>query len=173
MNYCQRQCTYFFPEAFKTPPKPHVARTNAAYGGWNVEVDRLFFANGRRTCFYDDERRRFTNEHKLTKHTGDDWRDATVSSDLHPRKSTSSQPIAVSDGFHTSDMYTANGLVDPTVLAVQKQALATMKKWLRTWKPSKVHGTRRHEHRDAVDEPAILHPTSMRLRGLGISDLSV
>lgn len=37
-----------FPEAFHSPPVPNVGATNAHYAGWNVKVDRLFFANGLR-----------------------------------------------------------------------------------------------------------------------------
>lgn len=51
--------------------------------------------------------------------------------------STSSQPIAISDGFHCSDLITDNGAVDSTVLAVQKQGLATIKNWLRGSVPSR------------------------------------
>lgn len=47
----QRQCTYWFPEKFKTPTPPNVDALNKAYDGWNVAIDRLFFANGLRTCF--------------------------------------------------------------------------------------------------------------------------
>lgn len=44
----QRQCTYYFPEAFSTPPTPQVNATNAAYHGWDVQSERLFFGNGLR-----------------------------------------------------------------------------------------------------------------------------
>lgn len=47
----QRQCTYYFPEKFKTPPVPTVGAVNKAYAGWNVNIDKLFFANGRRAYF--------------------------------------------------------------------------------------------------------------------------
>jgi len=113
-SYDERQCTNFFPEAFpsNTIPVPTTSATNSKFGGWNVNIDRLFFANGKR----------------------DPWRDATVSSDFHTRQSTSTQPIAEGDGFHTSDLLTANGVVDATVLAVQKQALATFRTWVSQWK---------------------------------------
>lgn len=47
----QRQCTYYFPETFANGslPVPNVAETNSAFDGWNVHIDRLFFANGKRT----------------------------------------------------------------------------------------------------------------------------
>ena len=66
---------------------------------------------------------------------GDPWRDATVSSDFHTRQSTDSQPIAISDGFHGSDLISAAG-VDPTILAVQQEALSKIKEWLSAWTPS-------------------------------------
>jgi len=43
------------------------------------------------------------------------------------------QPIYLSDGFHCSDLQTANGVVDPTVANVQSAALAYMKMWLVDW----------------------------------------
>ena len=50
-NTPQRQCTYYFPQKFPkgTLPQPNVLKTNLAYDGWNVHIDRLFFANGKRT----------------------------------------------------------------------------------------------------------------------------
>ena len=47
------------------------------------------------------------------------------------------QPVALSDGFHCSDLGTSAGKIDPTTAAVQAKALASMKSWLATWKPSK------------------------------------
>jgi len=78
------------------------------YKGWNVSVDRLFFANGRR----------------------DPWRGATVSADGLNKANTTMQPIYVSDAFHGSDLLIANGLLDDTVRAVQAAALKYMKEWL-------------------------------------------
>ncbi|KIP03851.1 hypothetical protein PHLGIDRAFT_25906 [Phlebiopsis gigantea 11061_1 CR5-6] len=70
--YDERTCPYFFLS-------PNVANTTSAYKGWNVRVDRLFFANGIREC------------------------DATVSADGSNIQSTPKQPIAVDDGFRTSN----------------------------------------------------------------------
>lgn len=81
----------------------------------------------------------------LTNHqppAGDPWRDATVSSDFHTRQSTPAQPIAEGDGFHCSDLLTANAVVDTTVRAVQTQGLAQMKTWLAEWRPA-AHPARR------------------------------
>ncbi|KAH9839119.1 peptidase S28 [Rhodofomes roseus] len=112
-DYWERQCVLMFPEAFSSPPTPRVNETNAAYQGWFVKSDRLFFANGER----------------------DPWRDVTISADGTDFKSTSTQPIVMGDGFHCSDMFAPNGEVDSTIAAVQAQGLATMKSWLETWEP--------------------------------------
>ncbi|KII94856.1 hypothetical protein PLICRDRAFT_97795 [Plicaturopsis crispa FD-325 SS-3] len=109
--YDERQCQQMFPKAFDSAPAPNVNATNSVYHGWDVKVDRLFVANGKR----------------------DPWRDATLSAENRTIPSTSSQTIAVSDGFHCSDLSTKTGAIDATVLAVQKQALVKMKEWLATW----------------------------------------
>ncbi|QRW04214.1 Serine carboxypeptidase S28 [Ceratobasidium sp. AG-Ba] len=109
--YDMRQCPYFYPKAFPKPRLPNTLNINTKYKGWNVNVPRLFFANGKR----------------------DPWRQATVSSDFRNRKSTDLQPIAVSDGFHCSDLLARFGAADPTVLSVQKLALAYMTKWVKEW----------------------------------------
>ncbi len=44
----QRQCTLMFPGAWSSPPVPAANKVNAAYDGWNVSIDHLFFANGQR-----------------------------------------------------------------------------------------------------------------------------
>lgn len=113
--YDARQCEWFYPGAFKTsPPFSKVELTNTKYKGWNLKADRLFVANGLR----------------------DPWREATHSAQGLNIPSTPQMPIYLSDGFHCSDLSVANGLVDSTVLDVQKAALASMKAWLATWKPS-------------------------------------
>ena len=48
--------------------------------------------------------------------------------------STSQQVIAVSDGFHCSDIATYYGDVDPSIKAVQVQALQSMATWLQEWR---------------------------------------
>lgn len=112
--YDERQCTYYFPEAFPSPRAPEVNVINAAYDGWFVNHNQLFFANGQR----------------------DPWREATVSADGLNRVSTPWQPIEEGNAFHTSDLLTENGVVDATVAAVQAKGLAYMKEWLAGWKPS-------------------------------------
>ncbi|KAG6833973.1 hypothetical protein H0H93_012846 [Arthromyces matolae] len=109
-----------FPSAFPTTVNVQVNRTNELYDGWDVRLDRLFFANGIR----------------------DPWKDATVSSVDVSVPSTDSQPIAVGDGFHCSDLLTESGTVDSTVRAVQVKALSSMKEWIADYKPQKKgHGT--------------------------------
>jgi hypothetical protein len=54
-----------------------------------------------------------------------------------PVISTPSRPVMMSDGFHGSDWYSESA-IDPTVLAVQKQVLASMKQWLKTWEPAAI-----------------------------------
>ena len=66
---------------------------------------------------------------------GDPWREATLSADGLNKISTSSQPIAESDGFHCSDLLTENN-ADATVASVQVKGLASMKTWLAAWKPT-------------------------------------
>ncbi|KAK7054098.1 peptidase S28 [Favolaschia claudopus] len=118
--YKLRQCQQMFPEAFPQPPNVHTGQINSLYHGWNVSVSNLFFANGQR----------------------DPWRYATVSAPGVILKSTPSQPIAVSEGFHCGDLLTREGVANPTVLAVQKQALAAIKTWIAAWKPAKVRSVR-------------------------------
>jgi hypothetical protein len=115
--YDIRQCSLMFSDVFPSPSDVPMAAgvtdTNKAYDGWNVTIDRLFFANGQR----------------------DPWREATVSADGVDRASTNTQPIAIGDGFHCSDLSTTNAQVDSTVLAVQTKALSFMKTWLAEWTP--------------------------------------
>ncbi|TFY66062.1 hypothetical protein EVG20_g5021 [Dentipellis fragilis] len=117
LAFLQRYCARQFPEAFSSPPVPNVQKTNAAYQGWDVKSDRLFFANGKR----------------------DPWRDVTVSSDFHTVASTARQPIVMGNGFHTSDLLTDSGYVDPSIASLQKQGLAYMHTWLGEWK-NRSHG---------------------------------
>ncbi|KAG1891883.1 peptidase S28 [Suillus fuscotomentosus] len=112
--YQQRQCVNMFPEAFTCPPEPTTEETNAMYGGWDVSIPRLFFANGLR----------------------DPWREATVSADGLNKPNTTSRPIYEGDGFHCTDLLVQNAVADPTVAAVQEAGLMYMKEWLAEWKPS-------------------------------------
>ena len=91
----------------------------------------------------------------------DPWRDATVSSDFHMRQSTAEQPIAIGDGFHCSDLSTANAQVDATVAKVQAEALANMKTWLAEWTPSTSNAKR--DAPDTVGSP-VAKPISAWMR---------
>ena len=103
-----------FPQAFSYPPQPTTAETNGMYDGWDVDIPRLFFANGLR----------------------DPWREATVSADGLFKPSTPSMPIYEGDGFHCSDLITQNGIDDPTIATVQYAGLTYMHEWLAQWEPS-------------------------------------
>ena len=49
--------------------------------------------------------------------------------------STPEEPLAISDGFHCSDLITQDGQVDDTVLAVQQHGLKSIGSWLAEWQP--------------------------------------
>ncbi|RDB19887.1 putative extracellular serine carboxypeptidase [Hypsizygus marmoreus] len=151
-EYDLRQCQQMFPAAFSRPPRVQIERTNRVYKGWDVRLNRLFFANGQR----------------------DPWKDATMSASRIHVKSTPQQPIALGGGFHCSDLGTASGNVDATVRAVQVQALASMKTWLATWRPNpKPHVSEVGEKsapvfaKHAADIHAI-KPINAFLKGAGI-----
>jgi len=109
--YDERQCQQFWPDFFKSPPVPNAAAANEETTGWNVNIDRLFFANANR----------------------DPWREATVSSDYHVRQSTETQPIFVSDGFHCSDLITSFD-VDQSVADVAALGVAYLGRWQQEWR---------------------------------------
>jgi len=119
INSDKRQCALMFPEAFPSgsaPMEAGVAKTNAKFHGWNLNVDKVFFANGHL----------------------DPWREATVSAETINRQSTARMPIAISNGFHCSDLRIKNN-VDPTVAAVQTQGVAQLAAWVKEFKPTGVH----------------------------------
>ncbi|KAG6808517.1 hypothetical protein H0H92_003858 [Tricholoma furcatifolium] len=129
----QRQCQYMFPTAFPNGVNVQVNRTNELYAGWDVNIDRLFFANGIRKHHPPTSSPCHDNPHRIAYCVGDPWKDATVSSVDVDRTSTETQPIEVGDGFHCSDLLTESGSVDATVLAVQQKALGFMQTWLAEW----------------------------------------
>lgn len=120
-----RQCELMFSDVFSEsnpPPMAQgVAKTNEAYHGWNVSVEHLFFANGQR----------------------DPWREATVSADGVNVQGTDSQPVAIGDGFHCSDLSIASGAVDSTIKTVQDKWFATIPGWLAEWTPGKAKMSKR------------------------------
>ena len=66
---------------------------------------------------------------------GDPWREATKATETMFFFSTPEEPLAISDGFHCSDLITQDGQVDSTVLAVQQQGLKSIGSWLAEWEP--------------------------------------
>jgi hypothetical protein len=60
----------------------------------------------------------------------DPWREATVSATSVSYPNTTEHPIGESDGFHCSDLKMGAGANDASVIAVQQQALASMKRWI-------------------------------------------
>lgn len=145
---CQQMFTGAFPYSIAIPNTLH---TNLLYRGWNVKVDRLFFANGIR----------------------DPWREATMSAQGLNAKSTLSQPIALSDGFHCSDLGASAAQVDPTIATVHKQALESFRTWLSTWKPrgqGRPVTSPRSLPQPArkVSQPVISKPLSAWLKGAGV-----
>ncbi|OBZ65442.1 putative serine protease K12H4.7 [Grifola frondosa] len=113
--YDERHCAYMFPGAFNSStPTPNATGTIAAYGGWNISVDRLMFANGQR----------------------DPWLEATVgAAGTLAAKTTGLTPHALSDGFHCSDLLTRSN-VDPSIKNVQANATMFMVQWIASWVPS-------------------------------------
>ncbi|KAF8055883.1 serine carboxypeptidase S28-domain-containing protein [Lyophyllum atratum] len=149
-DYDLRQCQQMFPGAFPNQVNVQIERTNRVYQGWDVRINRLFFANGIR----------------------DPWKDATVSAAGINVPSTAEQPIGLGDGFHCSDLLTSAGNVDATVRAVQVKALASMKMWLATWKPTpKARGTPAPRSVPAVIAQGVHHhdvkPINAFVKGVG------
>lgn len=114
MHILQRRCTYRFSRAFPTSRDPDVNATNNAYGGWNTNATHVFFANGMR----------------------DPWLQATLSADGLDVQNTSDRIVMLSDGFHISDLYTANGVVDASVARVQQAGMEALARWVSEWKPT-------------------------------------
>ncbi|KAK7053371.1 hypothetical protein VNI00_003997 [Paramarasmius palmivorus] len=115
----QRTCTSYFPKTFTLSDRPKVLETTSTYSGWDIQVERLFVANGRR----------------------DPWLGATLSAASQNIASSETRPIALSDGFHCSDLSTTAGLVDSTIFDVQQKALASMNAWLATFKETDPNDT--------------------------------
>ncbi|KAG1728281.1 uncharacterized protein EDB91DRAFT_1086157 [Suillus paluster] len=85
-----RQCVNRFPQVFASPREPTTVETNKIYAGWDVDIPRLFFADGLR----------------------DTWREATVSAYGLNKANATSMPIYESDGFRCTDMIPKSG-IDP------------------------------------------------------------
>jgi hypothetical protein len=122
--YWERQCAEWFPtENGHTYGLNAGATYNTANhytGGW------FGFTNSTRLIFVSG--------------TNDPWRSSQVVSSLRPggpQPSTAAQPVLdVPGGYHTSDLVTANGAVNPGCAEVQAQVVAQIKTWVGEY-PSK------------------------------------
>ncbi|TEB30029.1 hypothetical protein FA13DRAFT_563022 [Coprinellus micaceus] len=112
-SYDLRQCQLMFPKAFSKVPTPRADLVNLLYKGWNVNLDRIIFVNGAR----------------------DPWRDTTMSARGQQPRVTSKQQVHLTDGFHCSDL-TLDGAVDPSIAEVHRKAVESMRKWLRSYRPT-------------------------------------
>lgn len=120
-EYWQRQCALFFPTApdgftFASAHGKKEADVNAYTRGWDLtNSTRLIWANG----------------------GFDPWRESGVSSDFRPGgtlKSTPQAPVnIVPGGFHTSDLITMNGKVNPGCKAVIDAEIAQLQAWVAEW----------------------------------------
>ena len=116
--YWTRQCAEWFPtEDGYTYPLNDGATyqtTNLYTGGWYgyTESTRVIFVSG----------------------TNDPWRTSQVVSPLRPGgplPSTPARPVLeVPGGYHTSDLVTENGVVNPGCAAVQSQVVSQVKTWV-------------------------------------------
>jgi hypothetical protein len=130
----KRQCQLMFPKAFSKVPTPRADLVNLLYKGWNVNLDRIIFVNGARTSFESIDR---TSAHDgmILNTKGDPWRDATMSARGQQPRVTSKQQVHLTDGFHCSDL-TLDGAVDPSIAEVHRKAVESMRKWLRSYRPT-------------------------------------
>lgn len=81
-----------------------------------------------------------------------------MSTDFINIASTERQPIAVSDGFHCTDLIISAGTTDTSVKQVQDLASAYMGKWLAEWhaaNPKRPPGIKTH----FPDPRTLPHPT--------------
>jgi len=116
--YWTRQCGEWFPtengHTYGLNAGATYDTANQYTGGWYgfENSERLVFVSG----------------------TNDPWRTSQVVSPLRPggaQPSTPAQPVLeVPGGFHTSDLVTENGVVNPGCAAVQKQAVQQIKEWV-------------------------------------------
>jgi hypothetical protein len=122
--YWIRQCGKWFPTengyTYGLNAGATYNTTNIYTGGW------FGFTNSTRLIFVSG--------------TNDPWRTSQVVSPLRPggpQPSTPAQPVLeVPGGFHTSDLVTENGVVNPGCAAVQSQVVSQVKEWVSEY-PSK------------------------------------
>lgn len=121
VEYWVAQCALAFPpgpngETYGLNKGASTAKLNMYTGGWFIDNStRLQYTNG----------------------DFDPWREATVSSELRPGgplQSTQQVPVhIVPGGFHTSDLVTENGAVNPAVQAVIDAEVAQLVTWVNEW----------------------------------------
>ncbi|EME38167.1 hypothetical protein DOTSEDRAFT_75982 [Dothistroma septosporum NZE10] len=120
-EYWIRQCGLYFPsgpngETYGIAEGKTEEQVNAYTGGWNIDnTTRLIYVNGE----------------------NDPWRECGVSADLRPDgplASTEQVPVEiVPGGYHTSDLITQNGAVNPGVKAVQDRVIAQLANWVKQY----------------------------------------
>jgi hypothetical protein len=123
----QRWCVQSWPDHFTNKTQyPDVASFNKKHGGWDIELDRVFFSNGQ-------------GLHPILSHLaalssiiGDGWRYATLSSDLNFRRGSDRMPIFMSDGYHMDDFLMPT--TSPSVKQVQDLAIAYIGQWVQEWR---------------------------------------
>ncbi|KAJ8081295.1 hypothetical protein PM082_007130 [Marasmius tenuissimus] len=105
-------CNFNFP-GVTSHGERGLGKTIAAYGGWNVSVDRMVSVVGSR----------------------DPWREATLGAKSLNRTSTERMSIIVAaGGTHCADMIMEYGILDPTIGVAISEALGYMQKWMEEWK---------------------------------------
>ena len=119
-EYWTRQCGLYFPEIDGKVYGLAAGKTyddvNQYTGGWNIkDVARLTYVNGEL----------------------DPWREAGVSSEFRPDgplQSTAAMPVnIVPGGFHTSDLVTNNGAINPGCKKVIDAAVKVIVDWVAEW----------------------------------------
>ena len=119
-DYWVRQCGLFFPEEDDVVYGLAEGKTyddvNAYTGGW-------FIDNSTRLTFTSGE--------------ADPWRDAGVSSEFRPGgplQSTAQVPVnVVPGGYHTSDLVSMNGVVNPACQKVINTGIKSVVDWVKQW----------------------------------------
>lgn len=126
-EYFIRQCSLYFPpgpegQTFGIAKGKTEAQENQYTGGWYIDnTTRLIYVNGE----------------------FDPWRECGVSSELRPGgplQSTQQVPVEiVPGGYHTSDLITRNGDVNPGVKAVQDRVLKQLADWVKEFPKKSPH----------------------------------
>jgi hypothetical protein len=103
---------------------------NRLYQGWNTNQERLFFVNANSMSLFV-----MNPPFSLKSSIEDPWREASVSSDFHYKRSTPQQPIKVSEsGIHCSDLITRFNIA-PDIKAIQDEAVTTFTQWIKEFVP--------------------------------------